>query len=94
MTSLSQIARSWFKFIEGDAYTKLLMARRLAICDTCEHKKEINSLGRLLIQAINDEASTFQCGRCGCPLAGKTAEPMNECPLGKWKNTGEQSYFN
>lgn len=93
MLKLSHIARGWFNFIKGDAYTKMMMTKRLVICDTCEEKKEISSLGKLLIQSINDEASVFQCGRCGCPLAAKTAEPLEQCPLKKWTIAGEESYF-
>lgn len=93
MISLVNIARGWFNYIAGDPFTKLLMGKRLAICDGCEEKVEISELGKILIKAINEEGSTFQCRKCGCPLAGKTASPMEECPLKKWGKSEEQSYF-
>lgn len=76
---LLQIAKSWATWVQGDPYTKKLMADRLAICDTCDQRGTVGPLE--------------YCKICTCPLAGKTAHPMNECPLGKWKNTGDQSYF-
>lgn len=88
-----QIARSWFNFIQGDIATKQLMFKRLEVCDKCTEKVQIDDLGKVLIQVINEEASTFQCGKCNCPLASKTAHPANECPLGKWKKAGDESYF-
>lgn len=93
MTSLLQIARSWYNFYVATPETKHIMSKRLEVCDKCEHKVQVSEAGKILIQAVNEEASVYQCGVCHCPLAAKTAHPMNECPLGKWKIAGEESYF-
>lgn len=92
--NLIQIARSWFAFAQGGDYTKLMMQKRLTICDSCPHKTQLNQVGELLITLINEEASTYYCSACGCPLATKTAGAANECPLKKWGPAGDhQSYF-
>lgn len=91
---LTQIATAWYNYANADAYIKMVMQKRLAICDECDEKVQLNPLGRIFVQLINEEGSTFQCGRCGCPLAGKTAGLSEECPLKKWGPAGgEQSYF-
>ena len=61
-----------------------MIAARLAICDGCPHKVQISPLGQRIIQAINQSASTFVCGVCGCPLAGLTASPNASCKKGRW----------
>lgn len=91
---LVQIARSWFKFIQGNAYTRVLMSNRLAICDECPHKTLINEAGQVIMKVLsNDPNSVYQCGKCKCPLMGKTADPANRCPIGKWNVAGQESYF-
>lgn len=93
-TPLIQIARSWYAFLKGDSYTKLMMQKRLAICDSCEYKAQISIAGQIIMTLIsNDPDATYQCTKCGCPLMGKTAETLNECPIGKWKANTKQSYF-
>jgi DNA-directed RNA polymerase subunit RPC12/RpoP len=93
-TPLTQIARSWFKFIKGDSYTKVLMTNRLAICDQCEHKTLITPAGQIVMRVLsNDPDAVYQCSKCGCPLMSKTADPMNECPLKKWTIAGQESYY-
>jgi len=93
MESLVQIARSWFAFAKGEPYTQALMQKRLAICDTCDKKEELDELGQVLVKVLHKEGSLFRCGVCTCPLAGLTAGSANKCPLGKWKRAGEDSYF-
>lgn len=93
-TPLIQIARSWYNFLRGDPYIKLMMSKRLAICDTCEYKVQINTAGKIIMKVLsNDPDAVYQCGKCHCPLMSKTAETLNECPLGKWKANTKQSYF-
>lgn len=93
-TALIQIARSWFAFLKGNPYTRSMMQKRLNICDTCEHKVQISAAGQVVMNILsNDPDATYQCGKCGCPLMSKTAETLNECPLGKWKANTKQSYF-
>lgn len=82
---LNKIAQSWYNFIQGSDETKHLMASRLAICDICPNKAEMNSFGKIIVTAINSNASTYYCAACNCPLAAKTANKGNACPIGRWK---------
>ena len=41
---------------------------RLSICGGCEYYI----------------AEQHRCGKCGCPLAGKTKWASSTCPIGKW----------
>ena len=90
MLNLINIAVSWYDFVKGNSYTKSLMEYRLNICDTCEHKQQINSLGKFLVTTVNESASIFSCGICKCPLAAKTAGLENTCPLNKWGIAGTE----
>ena len=92
--SLLQIVSSWFAFSQGEPYTKALMRKRLAICDTCTNKEALSSTGEVLLKVLTDDEDLFyRCGVCKCPLAGLTAGSTNQCPIGKWKRAGEESYF-
>jgi len=95
MTSLIQIARSWYDYIKGTPYTKMLMEKRLAICDGCEYKVATNEAAQILVGMVanNDPNAKFSCGACGCPLVGLTAGTANSCKKGKWKPAGDESYF-
>jgi ADP-heptose:LPS heptosyltransferase len=44
-------------------------ARRLAICQGCEHFRH----------------SDGRCSKCGCGISGKAEWQAAECPIGKWK---------
>jgi hypothetical protein len=56
------------------------MDTRLKVCEECEFAGEALGIA--------------YCMACTCPLAGKTAHPMNVCPKGKWGVAGEkQSFF-
>lgn len=93
MLNLIQIARGWYNFAHGGAKIQQLMYKRLAICDSCPFKVQVNVVGQILIQLINEEGSVFQCGKCNCPLAAKTAVPEQSCPVGKWGPDKDESYF-
>lgn len=95
MTSLIQIARSWYDYIRGTAYTKHLMEKRLAICDGCEYKVATTGTAQILVGALanSDPHAMFSCGACGCPLVGLTAGASNKCSMDKWKPAGDESYF-
>jgi len=98
---LTHIAQGWYNFVVGSPETKQLMAERLAICDGCPHKVQISSAGQVLLRAINQQASLYSCGLCGCPLAGLTAAPRKKCKAGKWgavpntgpNNSSSNSYY-
>lgn len=93
LQNLVNIAEGWFDFIQGTPYTKELMRFRLTICDSCPEKKQMSSMGKLLISTVNNEASLFKCGKCTCPLAPMTASPGKKCPLGKWDIAGTEAQF-
>jgi hypothetical protein len=84
LKKLSAIATGWYNFIEGSAATKQMMTARLEVCDTCPDKTQLSAIGTAVVHAINNEASTYICGNCNCPLAGKTANPNEICPARKW----------
>jgi microsomal dipeptidase-like Zn-dependent dipeptidase len=71
------------------------MVHRLNICDTCPHKRELSPLGQKLVRSINDSASIFECSKCNCPLAAKTAATTSKCPLNppKWDVAGTESMY-
>lgn len=90
MSKLSHIARGWYNFAKAEPYIKQLMDYRLAICDTCPNKQQLNTAGQLLVKLINQEGSLFKCAKCKCPLSSKTADPGSECPIGKWGIAGTE----
>lgn len=63
---------------------KETIKKRLAICDTCEYKKQLSQTVISVVTLIHETASIYKCGKCNCPLAGKTANMKSECPLKKW----------
>jgi len=91
---LTEIASGWFNFIQASPEHQQMINYRLALCDKCEHKKQLSSIGKSILQAVNDKASIFYCGSCHCPLASKTAAPEAACPLNKWSNwVTPQTYY-
>jgi len=84
MSSLTEIAKAWYSFIQQTPEIQELAQRRLAICDLCPSKVQIGSTGQLILNAINENSSMYKCGECHCPLAGKTAGEHSRCPLNKW----------
>ena len=96
MTSLVQIAQSWYKFISAEEATKQLMEQRLAVCDTCPNKQQLTGVGKLLVGIVeNNKDNLFKCGLCGCPLSGLTAHPANKCSDNppKWDVAGAEPSF-
>lgn len=89
---LTEIARGWANFLIQPNDVQALAKERLSICDACPFKKQLTSLGAVIISTLNDQASTFLCSKCGCPLAAKSVNPGSECPLGKWPMLDRSSY--
>ncbi len=86
--NLVQIAKSWYQFTNADQETRALMQARLSICNGCEHKEMLNSLGQTIVQAVDPQASIYRCAVCKCPLAPLTAHPGNACKDGRWGVAG------
>lgn len=86
--NLVQIAKSWYSFAQGSDYTKLLMEKRLKVCDPCPHKKQMNKLGIVISNKINEDGSIYKCGLCDCPLSALTAHPANKCKDNRWGVAG------
>ena len=78
--NLFNIAKSWYEFQKGTQETRILMDKRLAICEKCPHKEQLSSIGKILVTSVNEQGSLYRCGICKCPLAAKTAHPQNTCP--------------
>ena len=91
---LAEIASGWKNFIEASPEHQQMIAYRLAVCDGCPQKEQMSPVGKMLIQAINDKASIYRCGKCKCPLASKTASPQSQCPLSYWSQwVSPQTYY-
>lgn len=90
---LVEIAQGWVNFIIQPNDIKQEATKRLAICDGCPRKRQLDNLGNLIITTINSQGNTYVCELCGCPLAAKTMSPNTSCPLGKWKEMDRNSYF-
>lgn len=93
---LVDIAVSWYRVISGNVTPeqKEMRKRRLAACDVCPHKLQMNAIGELLMNTINKEDSTYYCGLCGCPLAAKVIKEENKCDDNRWPTTQpEVDYF-
>ena len=70
MNKFIEILRSWGIQLNPNEKQSKLAEARIAICDTCEHKKT---------------SPTIHCGVCGCLLKSKIFSPVeNACPEGKW----------
>lgn len=92
---LSEIASGWKNFIESSPEHQQMINYRLNVCDGCPMKEQMSPIGKMLVQAINDQASIYRCSKCKCALASKTASPESQCPLsywGKWTSPS-QSYY-
>lgn len=80
-----EIADAWIAKATSkpDSARALLAKERLKICETCDEKQAKTVAGR---------GEYFVCGKCGCPLAGKSFSAQeNACPLHKW--TCDLDYF-
>ena len=93
MSSLSNIATGWYNYINASSYIKGLMNSRLDICDSCPSKVQLSAVGQMIVKGINKEGNLFKCKECSCPLAAKTANPKEKCPLHKWSIAGTESYY-
>lgn len=70
MNKLVEILRSWGIQLNPNEKQSKLAEERIAICDTCEHKRT---------------SPTIHCSVCGCLLKSKIFSPVeNACPEGKW----------
>jgi hypothetical protein len=70
MNKFIEILRSWGIQLNPNEKQSKLAEARIAVCDTCEHKKT---------------SPTIHCGVCGCLLKSKIFSPVeNACPEGKW----------
>jgi hypothetical protein len=91
---LTEIALGWFNVANASPAQQQMIHYRLAICDECPNKAQLSPIGKRVVEAINDKASTFYCKNCGCPLASKTASPGSTCPISKWSQWIEpQTYY-
>jgi hypothetical protein len=91
MSSLVNIAKGWYNLARHQ--NQELALERLAVCDTCEFKRQMNAAGALLVTMINHASSTYYCGDCGCPLAAKVSEPSEACGKNKWSAQPSESYY-
>jgi hypothetical protein len=74
--NLSEIAVAWYRSYKPTEEQKIEAERRIAVCDTCEHKEFVALL------------RYHKCNACGCPISKKVFSPIQDsCPLNKWAPT-------
>ena len=80
---IKEIVTAWsLKISSSEEFTQLA-TKRAEICNSCEHCKEL----------LQRKTWSYICGKCGCPIAGKTFSPkQNPCPLDKWEEV-DKEYF-
>lgn len=81
---LKEIAKGWIDFVYAPEENKPVIEKRLAICNDCEYKVQLSKTAINIITMVHEKASIYKCGKCNCPLAGKSANMESKCPLGKW----------
>jgi hypothetical protein len=91
---LIQIAKAWYKVVSGDItpVEKLRATERLSACDKCNYKLQLDSVGAVVVSALNSPDNTFYCGECGCPLAAKVVS-TKLCTLKRWPEQQNEDYF-
>lgn len=82
MINYKEIFDAWIVAMKPTDDEKELADKRLSICTTCEHRKEI-------LKGVKWSA---YCDACGCPLSKKVfSKIFSACPKGKWKEIDIQS---
>lgn len=81
MNKIEEIFKAWNIAFNPDDTQASLAAKRIEICNSCEHKKTDLGINR--------------CAVCGCALKGKVFSPVEgACPEGKWNTVDrEVMYF-
>lgn len=69
-----EIFDGWKNVLFTDEEIEILSAERMAICNECPFKEEVDLMG------LRNEI----CGECWCPLKAKTRSPESKCPKDKW----------
>jgi len=71
MNKVKEIFKAWGIALNPSLSQQNLAAKRLEICNSCEHKTSTAGINR--------------CSVCGCALKGKVFSPVQgACPKGKW----------
>lgn len=84
MSTLSDIAKGWYAYIKATPETKARIEARLACCDNCPNKVQVDPVGALLFGVLNDPNNTYKCNLCHCFLGAMAALPEPKCKLNKW----------
>lgn len=66
---IKHIIKGWYYYLFNK--NQELAKQRIAICDVCEHKEHIESIGDI-------------CAVCGCVLEAKARVKDEYCELNKW----------
>ena len=94
--SLGQIKKAWEVANKANQEAIDLSFSRLAVCQNCEHRKELNPFLQIFQNLLSKEVHQRHvtdihkcCNLCSCPLVQKSyvnKEENNQggCPLGKW----------
>lgn len=82
--SLKAIASGWANLAFPTEQSRRLFNHRIEICDSCPYKLQMTPLSRLVVLAVNDQANTYFCKKCMCPLATSLTIPLKSCPDGRF----------
>ena len=67
---VTEIFNAWKVSMNPSEEQEQIAQERLAVCETCEFKKD---------------EPVLHCGACGCPLGKKVfSQVPRSCPKGKW----------
>lgn len=78
MNKLQEIFKAWNIAFNPNSAQLEKAAKRLEVCNTCEHRVENLGISR--------------CDVCGCALKGKVFSPVEgACPKGKWDKEQEKT---
>lgn len=94
--SFAQIKKAWEVANKANQEQIDLSFLRLAVCQNCEHRKELNPFLQIFQNLLSQEVQKRHltdinkcCNLCSCPLVQKSYVSQKEnnegsCPLGKW----------
>lgn len=70
---IKEVVEAWVTKATATESEKQLAEARLSICNECDQRRHSDTFG------------FWFCGKCGCPLKGKSfSKRENACPLEKW----------
>lgn len=75
LTKVSHIIKGNVKYIFNITDKDVDVSNRLIICNSCNDKKHLITLG---------SSSMFLCNHCNCIIQAKVRVKEEHCPINKW----------